>query len=79
MATRGEFYCDELREESQIRFVFPGIPPPILKSLCGLAKKQLEDDPSMIRINQDCVIIGDLHGHRPDPFPIRHKCWRASG
>jgi protein phosphatase len=46
------------------------IPIPILRKLCAAAKFQFEREPMLLTLHQDCIIVGDLHGHILDLLRI---------
>ena len=50
--------------------VLPIIPSQILQSLCRNVNYFFEREPMLLRLDIDCVIVGDLHGHILDLFRI---------
>ena len=53
--------------------VLPIIPEQILQSLCRNANYFFEREPMLLKLDIDCVIVGDLHGHILDLFRIMKK------
>ena len=57
-------------ENETFRLVLPILPIPILISLCDSATKVFQDEPILLIVNVDVVVVGDLHGHILDLFRI---------
>ena len=55
------------------RLVFPVLKENFLNDLCRGVKEILEKEPSLLKLNDDCVILGDLHGHILDLFRVLKK------
>ena len=60
-------------ENETFRLVLPILPIPILISLCDSATKVFQDEPILLIVNVDVVVVGDLHGHILDLFRILNK------
>lgn len=55
------------------RLIFPNIKEVLLKEICKVATESFKNEPTLLRINKDCVILGDLHGHILDLFRVLKK------
>lgn len=55
------------------RLVLPQPPIEFLIDLCRGVKELFEQEPVVLRINENCVILGDLHGHILDLFRVLRK------
>ena len=60
----------EKYESEKRKLVLPIVPLPILKSLCERAAKIFSEERTVLQINQDVTVVGDLHGHILDLFRI---------
>ena len=60
-------------ENGTARPVFPILPIPILSQVCKSAQSVFISEGNVLRINQEVVIVGDLHGHILDLFRIFRK------
>lgn len=60
----------EKYESEKKKLVLPIVPLPILKSLCERAARIFSEERTVLQINQDIVVVGDLHGHILDLFRI---------
>jgi len=57
-------------ESKRKKLVFPLIPLPIFRLICKRAMACFKQDPILLKIDSECIIIGDLHGHILDLFRI---------
>ena len=60
-------------EVGSSRLVFPVIKETLLNDLCRGVKEILQSEPPMLKLNDKCVIMGDLHGHILDLFRVLKK------
>ncbi|OHT10006.1 Ser/Thr protein phosphatase [Tritrichomonas foetus] len=60
-------------ENNQAQLVFPILPIPLLGTVCKTAAHVFNEEPDILRINSDVIIVGDIHGHILDLFRIFRK------
>ena len=60
-------------ENGNLQLVLPIIPKTILISLCENLSFIFQQEDILLEINQDCIVVGDLHGHILDLFRILKK------
>jgi protein phosphatase len=56
------------------KLVFPVVPMPVIESLCTSVSQIFEEESTVITLNQDIFIVGDIHGHILDLFRILGEC-----
>jgi protein phosphatase len=52
------------------RLVFPIVPFPILQKLLVTAARRFAEEDTVLSVNQDVIVVGDIHGHILDLFRI---------
>lgn len=62
----------ECYETEKAKLVMPIVPVPILRSLLETCRKTFENERTLMRVNQDVIVVGDIHGHILDLFRILH-------
>ncbi|OHT05143.1 Ser/Thr protein phosphatase [Tritrichomonas foetus] len=60
-------------ETENRKCVLPVIPEKILIHLCEDVSNLFKEEPNILKINKDCIIVGDLHGNIFDLFRILNK------
>jgi hypothetical protein len=55
------------------RLVFPVVSENLLKEICKNVTEIFRSEPILLRIDKECVILGDLHGHIIDLLRILEK------
>lgn len=60
-------------ESGRLKLALPIVPFPIMKLLCDTANRHFLDDPIVLDITGNVIIIGDLHGHILDLFRILQR------
>ena len=55
------------------RLIFPVLKESLLTDLCRGVKEIFQNEPSLLKINENCLIMGDLHGHILDLFRVLKK------
>ena len=60
-------------EIQDARLIFPVLKESLLTDLCRGIKEIFQNEPSLLKINENCLIMGDLHGHILDLFRVLRK------
>ena len=60
-------------EQHKIKLSIPVIPVPLLSKICAEASRLFNEEPLVLDITGDVVVVGDLHGHLLDLFRILKK------
>jgi protein phosphatase len=60
-------------EAGRHTFVLPVVPFPVLRDILERSRAIFEDEPMLLSINCDVLVVGDLHGHILDLFRIFHE------
>lgn len=60
-------------ESEQTRLILPHLPVQIINSICDAATKIFQDEPNLLVVNMDIVVVGDIHGQLLDLFRILHE------
>jgi protein phosphatase len=70
------FYADMIKigvdayASGRSRLIFPVVPTPIVERMCIQASQLFEEEATVLTLNQDAIIVGDIHGHILDLFRI---------
>lgn len=60
-------------ESERSKLVFPILPIALLSELCDFASKIFAEEPMVVNLEGDFIIVGDLHGHILDLFRILRR------
>ena len=60
----------EQLQSRQAKLYFPKVPQVLLSQICNFAANEFQKDDNIMEINEDVIIVGDLHGHILDLFRI---------
>lgn len=60
-------------ELGQNRLILPIVPEQLLNDICRGVNTIVLSEPVVLRLNEKCIVIGDLHGHILDLFRVLKK------
>jgi protein phosphatase len=73
------FYADMIKisvdayASGRSRLIFPVVPVPIVERMCVTASQLFEEEATVLSVNQDAIVVGDIHGHILDLFRILNR------